>query len=183
MILRTSYDGDQESTVISTDPNESDIAHALQSMDWNRFAFVTLFEDEHNWLDGSGCLEPGFGLSMMLSVDGILYVTETAPPSPDSMQDAFNAYLRGDHAQLFALIYDAPRRGLNPQEIERLRGEDETRQRNLMADAAVAEAAHLFAKKDYPGFVQKIEPFERWLGPADAKKLSLARKKARDVQE
>ena len=129
MILRINYDGDREPTDVTTDPSESDVAKAVHSMDWNRFAFVTLFKDDDNWLDGSGCLEPGFGLSMMLSVDGVQYVTATAPPTPDTMLETFNAYLKGDDDLLFSLIFDAKRRGLTSDDIASLRSEEESQQR------------------------------------------------------
>jgi hypothetical protein len=66
MILRTNYEGDRAATEVCHSPSESDVATAVCSMDWNRFAFVTLFNDSGNWLDGSRCLAPDFGLSMML---------------------------------------------------------------------------------------------------------------------
>lgn len=177
MILRISYEGDREPTDVTTNPTESDVADAVRSMDWNRFAFVTLLKDDGNWLDGSGCLEPDFGLSMMLSVERIQYVTETAPPTPSSMLPVFNAYLRGDDDSLFALIYDATRRGLTADDIARLCRKEATTQRKRMLKMVVVEAAELFAGKDYAAFIQKLAPFESLLGASDAKKLAVARKK------
>jgi hypothetical protein len=177
MILRISYDGDREPTDVTTNPTESDVANAVRSMDWNRFAFVTLVKDDDNWLDGSGCLEPDCGLSMMLSIDRIQYVAEAAPPTPDSMLETFSAYLDGDDDLLFALIYDARRRGLTAEDITTLRREEETTQRERMMREAVAEAAELFSNEDYGAFIQKLGPFESLLGAMDAKKLSIARKR------
>ncbi len=180
MILRTNYDGDLEPTDVTGDPAETEIAAAVRSMDWNRFAFVTLFKDDDNWLEGSGCLEPGFGLSMMLSVDRIQYVTATAPPTPDAMLGLFNAYLKGDDDLLFGLIYDAKRRGLNADDVSTLRQQDETPQRERMMSAALAESADLFLKKDYGAFIAALSPYESLLGPMDAKKLAIARRKHGD---
>lgn len=181
MLLRINYDSDREPTDVTTDPTESDVAEVVRSMDWSRFAFVTLIKDDDNWLDGSGCLTPGFGLSMMLSIDRVQYVIKTAPSTPDSMLDAFNAYLNDDEGLLFALIYDAKHRGLTNDEIATLRREEELVQRKRMMREAVAEAAELFSSKDYGAFVEKLSPFESLLGATDAKKLSFARKKQSDA--
>jgi len=78
MILQVQYEGGREPTVVTNEPSEAGVANAVRSMDWNRFAFVTLHKDDRNWLDGSGSMQPEDGLSMMLSVDGVQYVTETA---------------------------------------------------------------------------------------------------------
>lgn len=129
MILKTQYLNDRRPTIVSETPRAADVAAAVCSINWNQFAFVTLFQDEDNWLDGSGSLDPSDGLSMMLSVDGIQYVTETAPPTPDSMLLIFNAYLDGDAPSLFGLIYDAAERGLSDADVDNLRREDETAQR------------------------------------------------------
>lgn len=177
MILRIHYEDDPRPTDVAANPTEAQVVDAVHSMDWSRFGFVTLHIDESNWLEGSGCLEPGFGLSMMLSDGGVQYVTETAPPTPESMLPIFNAYLQSNTDLLYCLLYDAESRGLAAGEIEELRREEEATQMQRIVREVMAEAAPLFSQKDYATFIEKLAPYEQWLTSMDQKKLAIARKK------
>ena len=177
MILETRYLDDRDPQVIGTDPSEVTIVETVRSLDWNRFAFVTLRRDGANWIDGSGSLEPDTGLSIMLSHDGIEYVTETAP-TVDTIAAALCAFRQGDEEELFAMIYHVPGRELTAEMIQTFRQEEVAEQRQRQLESALTEAAELFRNKEYQSFVARLQPFESLLGPTDAKKLELARRKS-----
>ena len=107
--------------------SESIVAEAIEKTDWFQFAFLDLFVDDKNYLDGSGCL-PDDGLSILLSVNGIQFVSEVAPDSPGDLLPFFAAYLKEDMDKLYGLIFDAENRGLTRYEIEDLRIQEVNRQ-------------------------------------------------------
>lgn len=129
MILKTLQGYDSKAIVVTNAPTQINISDTINDIDWLQFSSVTLFQDDENWLSGSGCATPGFGLSVMLSLDGIQYVTEKAPEEPKDMLELFYAYLNREYKQLFALIYDAKNRDLNEVDVEQLRRKEEEIQR------------------------------------------------------
>lgn len=110
-------------------PTREDVASVLQSLDWNRFSSIQLTIDDENWLNGSGCDDADTGLSMMLSIDSIQHVSETAPDSPPTMLPALYEYLDGKLSGVLRLIYDADARGLSSDDIEKICQEERENQK------------------------------------------------------
>ncbi len=115
--------------VVSDSPTAEMTAETIATTDWNKFSFVTLFWDDANYLDGSGCVGSGDGLSISHSKNGIQFISERAPESPQEMVPYFEAYLSGDMDTLYGLLYDAENRGLSKEQVEKLRLDDEMKQR------------------------------------------------------
>ena len=174
MILKTNTLEGLE-TIVSESPTMELVAHSIASIDWQVFSFVSLFIDDDNWLDGSGCMNPTDGLSVMLSVDSIQYVCESAPAQPQDFLPYFESYLNGKRDELFGLMYDAKQNNLSSAQIEDRRRQDELPQRQRMLDETLASVSNLFAEKRYAEYISALTPFEHLLPALHLKKLKLAR--------
>ncbi|MEM7558033.1 MAG: hypothetical protein AAF394_02830 [Planctomycetota bacterium] len=168
---------DAPEVIVSESPTSDFVAATISRVDWSEFSFVTLFIDDDNWLDGSGCMNPLDGLSVMLSVARIQYVCETAPEHPDDFLPYFDVYLSGDLNQLFALIYNAQLHGLSDAQVAERRCKDDLPQRQRLLDETIAATNALFAQKQYDKFIDDLTPYQDLLTPAHLKKLDLARRR------
>ncbi|MCR9201496.1 MAG: hypothetical protein NXI04_22875 [Planctomycetaceae bacterium] len=168
---------DGPEVIVSESPTFDLVSTTISQVDWSEFSFVSLFIDDDNWLDGSGCMNPTDGLSVMLSVARIQYVSETAPDQPSVFLPYFDAYLKGNLDELFALIYDAKRKGLSEAQVVARRREDDLPQRQRMLDETIAASALLFDQKQYASYISGLTPFEDLLPSVHLKKLELARRR------
>ena len=126
MILKRSYLSGREEILAET-PDQGLIEKAIAETDWSQFAFLDLLIDDQNYLNGSGCL-PDDGLSVLLSVNNVQFVTEVAPASPEDLVPYYVAYLNEQFAELYGMIFDAQNRGLTRFEVEELRLQEVRRQ-------------------------------------------------------
>ena len=128
MLLEWQYlDGAAEDGTLEF-PSRADVEAKLDSLDWQRFSSIQLTKDVNNWLNGSGIHDKKTGLAMMLSIDGIQHVSETAPNSPAVMLPVLLQYLEGNLNEVLRLIYDADERELTDQDIEQICLMEETNQ-------------------------------------------------------
>jgi len=178
MRLSTYYEGDQDVKVVAEDADLRTIEETLQGMDWSSIAFLTLSKDDNNHCEGSGSSSPHDGFCLTLKEYGVDFVSEAAPPSPQAMLPAFEAYLNGDIDRVLRIICDAEQRGLSDQDIADLKRAAVDQQGGRLAREVVAEAASLFRERKYAEYVAKVAPVESFLSATDQKKLALARKKA-----
>ena len=178
MILRRCYADEQHPQVVAEEPGLEAVTAALASTDWNRLAFLTLERDEKNRLEGSGSINPVDGLCLILLEDGVEHVSETAPPDPQAMLPAFNAYLQGNVDYVFRVIVDADARGLSDEQVAEIRRGAAQQQERRSLEQVLADASSLFTEKRFAEYIAAVEPYEESLGAIDRKKLELARKKA-----
>ena len=171
---------DGPETVVSNWPTIELLVSTISSIDWQVFSFVTLVVDDDNWLDGSGCMNPTDGLSVMLSVDRIQYVSSSAPNHPADLVPFFESYLNQRMDVLFGQIYDAATNNLSAVQVENIRLQDELPQRQRMLDETINSSAKLFAEKRYAEYVDVLTPYESVLPPIHQKKWQLAKKRITD---
>ena len=130
--------------VVSDAPTHADLANAVDGIDWlsEGIVGVILERDGSNWADGSGSLEEGTGLSLMLEDGGTQHVATRAPATPEDILVYLTAYLDGDMLRVFEILYDQP---LTPQELAEIRGNDASMGRGAIVVALLVIVIALLA--------------------------------------
>jgi len=83
-------------TVVSGTPTPELISSTVQSQPWKELTFVILQVDERNWIEVSGSLAPGVGLSARYMQKGKEYVSARPPASLREGEALLLSYLAGD---------------------------------------------------------------------------------------
>lgn len=85
---------------------EAEVLAAVKATDWAapEISGVTL-ESAAGWADGSGSLDPGVGLSLMVERHGVQHVGVSAPERPEEIVEFLKAYLAGDLRKVFEQLY------------------------------------------------------------------------------
>ncbi len=121
MILKAQIEG-SAAVEISDSPKIEDVARAISENDWSKPGAVTLEKDDDNWFEGT--VSAGGEFAMVLSVDRLEFVPMWDMKTAEEMLPLFEAYLQGDDTQLYALIYEAEKKGLSADQVEALRQEE-----------------------------------------------------------
>lgn len=100
--------GEEKTTGVEPGPaGQAAVVAAVAETDWSdpELSGVTL-ESAAGWADGSGSLDPGVGLSLMVEQYGVQHVGLHAPEQPEEIAQFLAAYLAGDLRQVFERLYE-----------------------------------------------------------------------------
>lgn len=92
-------------TVTAT-PDADIVEKTVREQPWKSITFVALRQDDNNWIEVSGSLDPSDGLSARVSEDGVESISSEAPETLDLCISLMLSYLRGDNGWRTAITWE-----------------------------------------------------------------------------
>ena len=94
LVVYSNYGSSQKT--ISDSADEKVVVNTMKSLDWKGFHQVVLEQENGDWLEVGGSLDPSDGLSVMFEEGGKQHVIETAPTKVEEMTEMLLGYLSGN---------------------------------------------------------------------------------------